>query len=182
MLMASAADEGILGYGDEVTVAEGDAFVAGLERGVRDGSTHVLLGEDDSGVVAMCVVRRSDMANCRHLADVSKAYLDPRVRRSGAVTELVTAVADRLTEIGVERLQIDVREGSPAHQVWSAFGFVSFGVLDDYSRYGGVSHRGHFMTITVSELAQAAQERRERRSRPRSGHRAGATNTTHPEG
>jgi GNAT superfamily N-acetyltransferase len=162
MLTASAADEGILGYGDEVTAADGEAFADGLQRGLRDGSTHVLLGQDAVNTFAMCVIHRSEMANCRHLADVSKAYLDPRVRRTGAVVELVAAVAEKLTDLGVERIQIDVREDSPAHRVWSAFGFVSFGVLDDYSRYGGVSHRGHYMTITVPDLTRSARARLDR--------------------
>lgn len=160
MLRASAADDGILGYGAEVTAADSDAFAADLERGVQEGSTHVLLGADATGTFAMCVVRPSAMVNCRHLAEVSKAYLDPRVRGTGAVVDLVAAVAARLAEIGVERLQIDVREDSHAHRVWSGFGFESFGVLEDYSRYGGVSHRGHYMTVTVADLARSVRVRR----------------------
>ncbi|MBT0768729.1 hypothetical protein KIH74_07315 [Kineosporia sp. J2-2] len=163
MLIASIEDEGILGYGDEITDADGDAFADELARGLRDGSTHVLLGEDDSGVFAMCVMRRPAMANCRHLAEVSKAYLAPRARGSGAVLELALAVAERLTWIGVERIQIDVREHSHAHRVWRGLGFETFGVLDDYSRYGGARHRGHFMTVTVPDLLRNTRTRIGRR-------------------
>jgi L-amino acid N-acyltransferase YncA len=163
MLAGSVADDGILGYGEPLTPGQGDAFCDDLDRRVASGESLVLIGEDGIGVFAMCVVTMNSMPNCRHLCEVSKAYLDPRVRRTGAVTELVGALARKLRGEGVEALQIDVREDSPAHRVWQSFGFRTFGVLDDYSRVGGVAFRGYFMTHTVAELSRIADERLARR-------------------
>ncbi len=172
MLAGSVADEGILGYGVPLTAQQGDAFCDDLTRRIASGESLVLIGSDDLGTFAMCVVTTNAMPNCRHLCEVSKTYLDPRVRRTGAVDELVAALCRKLRDECVERLQIDVRENSPAHRVWQSFGFRTFGVLDDYSRVGGVTHRGHFMTHTVEELGRIADDRIARRkviveSRPR---------------
>jgi L-amino acid N-acyltransferase YncA len=159
MLAESVADDGILGYAAPLTAGQGTTFYEDLQRQVARGDGLLLIGEDPLDVFAMCWVSINTMPNCRHLAEVSKAYLKPRVRRTSAVTELVVAVCDRMLSEGVESLHIDVRENSPAHRVWEKFGFRTFGVLEDYSRVDGVRHRGHFMTHSVAELRQIAQKR-----------------------
>jgi GNAT superfamily N-acetyltransferase len=163
MLAGSVADDGILGYDAPLTAGQADAFCDDLDRRVAHREAFVLIGADDVGTFAMCVVAVNAMPNCRHLCEVGKAYVDPRVRRSGAAAELLAALCRKLHGEGVERLQIDVRENSPAHHVWRGFGFQTFGVLDDYSRIGGVTHRGHFMTHTVEELGRIAGDRIARR-------------------
>ncbi|MDT9698129.1 hypothetical protein [Streptomyces sp. P17] len=157
MLAASIRDDGILGYTEEPTAAQRTAFADGLVRLVAEGGGHVLVGEDADGPAAMCVLRTTSMPNGRHIADVSKAYLDPRVRGTTAVHRLVAEVCDRAGDIGVELFTIDVREGSPAHRVWSRFGFTTYGVLEDYVRVREVSHRGHYMSCPVRSLADTAR-------------------------
>jgi RimJ/RimL family protein N-acetyltransferase len=159
MLAGSVEEEGILGYREPLTADEESAFCDALQHKLTSGSGQVLLGEDGAGVIGMCVVDISTMPNCRHIAEVSKTYLDPRIRKSSAVTELAYAVCRRLGELGVETLKIDVREDSPAHHVWQRFGFTTYGILDDYSRVNGMVYRGHFMTHSIGRLEQFAHER-----------------------
>ena len=159
MLAASVADDGILGYTSPLTKKQEVAFCDSLEREVDCGRALVLIGEDARGVLAMCIVSRTLMPNCRHVAEVSKAYLAPRVRHTGAVTELVLALCQRMRGDGIEQLRIDVREDSPGHRVWEKFGFKTYGILDDYSRINGQRYRGHFMTHSVVELSTIAEER-----------------------
>lgn len=170
MLAASVADDGILGYAAELTPGERKGFVDSLAREVAHGSCHVLLGEDAEGAAAMCVMKTNSMPNCRHIAEVSKAYLRPRVRGTGAVYYLAEAVSAQAAKLGVELLTIDVREDSKAHQVWSKIGFTTFGILDDYARVGGRSHRGHYMRQSTSDLAATIAAL----LRDRSGHGAPA--------
>ncbi|KAF0649693.1 MULTISPECIES: GNAT family N-acetyltransferase [Streptomyces] len=170
MLAASAADDGILGYAEAPSDAQLEGFVSGVERLVAEGAGHLLIGEDAEGVAAMCLMKTNSMPNCRHLAEVMKAYLDPRVRGTSAVFQLVAQVCERAAGAGVETLVIDVREGSKAHRVWSRFGFTSYGVLDDYARVDGVSYRGHYMRHGVRELAASVADRtRERAGTPPKG-------------
>ncbi|MEU3447963.1 GNAT family N-acetyltransferase [Streptomyces thermolilacinus] len=170
MLAASAEDDGILGYAQAPSDAQLDGFVTGVEQLVAGGGGHLLIGGDAEGVAAMCVMKTSSMPNCRHLAEVTKAYLDPRVRGTSAVYQLVERVCAKAAGLGVETLTIDVREDSKAHRVWSRFGFTSYGILDDYARVDGVSYRGHYMRHGVRELAAAVAERtRERSGAPPAG-------------
>ncbi|CAM3750129.1 GNAT family N-acetyltransferase [Kibdelosporangium persicum] len=159
MVTRSAEDEGILGFHEPLTTAEKATFCGDLEHKLLSGSDCLLLGSDDDGVVGMCIVSLTAMPNCRHIADVSKAYLEPRVRRTTAISEIAWAVCGLTRELGVETLKIDVREDSPAHRVWRRFGFTTYGILDDYSRVDGVSHRGHFMSHSVERLAEFIDER-----------------------
>lgn len=153
MLAASAADDGILGYTDEVTPSERAGFANSLAWQVIQGNTHVLIGTDALGAAAMCVLKTTSMPNCQHIADVSKAYLRPRIRQTSAVYELAQAVCSQATSLNVELLTIDVREDSKAHRVWIKFGFKTYGILDDYTRVNGHSFRGHYMRHRTSELA-----------------------------
>jgi hypothetical protein len=156
LLAASVEDDGILGYATRPSQAETRAFVDGLVAMAKDGTGCTLIGSDEAGIVAMCVVATNSMPNCRHIAEVSKAYLLPRVRRSLALLELVQAVCVKTRELEIEMLTIDVREGSHAHRVWDHLGFTTYGVLSDYSRIGGQKFRGHYMSHTVSELESVA--------------------------
>lgn len=153
LLIASAADDGVLGYaGTDPEPAH--AFAAGLAEAVEDGDAHVLVGTDGDGVAAMCVLEVNQQPNCRHLAEVRKAYLRPRLRGTSAVLELAAQVCAKAREQGAEKLTIDVREGTKAHRVWEHLGFTTFGVLEDYARVDGRSHRGCYMVHSVAALEE----------------------------
>jgi L-amino acid N-acyltransferase YncA len=153
LLAGSVSDEGILGYAEPPTPAQANGFAAGLSSAVASGSGHVLLGSDSSGIVAMCVMSVSSMPNCRHIAEVSKAYLRPSVRGTRALLELTAQVCEKAQETGVEMLVIDVRQGSKAHRVWEHLEFRTFGVLPDYSRVNGEKFPGCYMYHEVADLA-----------------------------
>ncbi|WP_143179699.1 N-acetyltransferase [Streptomyces yunnanensis] len=152
MLAASVADEGILGYAAQPTEDQLIGFVDGLKELQAKGTGHVLIGEDAEGTVAMCVLKTRSMPNSRHIAEVEKAYLSPRVRGTTAVFQLARQVCLKAAELGTELLLIDVREGSKAHKVWARLGFTTYGVLDDYVRVDGQQHRGHYMRHEVADL------------------------------
>lgn len=103
-------------------------------------------------MVAMCVLSTNAMPNCRHIAEVSKAYLVPRVRGTLAVFEMANAVCEQADQLGTDILTIDVRENSKAHRVWQQMGFTTYGVLSDYSRIKGRRFRGHYMWNSVAGL------------------------------
>ncbi|MDQ2882576.1 MAG: GNAT family N-acetyltransferase [Actinomycetota bacterium] len=152
MLAASVDDDGILGYARPPIAEESRAFVIDLEQMLDQGSGHVLIGTDSLGVVAMCVLSANAMPNCKHIAEVSKAYLVPRVRGTPAVFELANAVCEQAEQLGTDILTIDVRENSKAHRVWQRIGFTTYGILPDYSRVNGESFRGHYMWHSVADL------------------------------
>ncbi|MER6047357.1 hypothetical protein K2224_11595 [Streptomyces sp. BHT-5-2] len=159
MLAASVADEGILGYAARPTDEQLTGFVDGLKELQAKGTGHVLIGEDAEGTVAMCVIRTRSMPNSRHIAEVEKAFLSPRVRGTTAVFQLARHVCLKATELGTELLLIDVREDSKAHKVWARLGFTTYGVLDDYVRVDGQRHRGHYMRHQVAELSATVTSR-----------------------
>ncbi|MGD3107849.1 hypothetical protein [Streptomyces sp. YGL11-2] len=159
MLAASVADEGILGYAAQPTEDQLTGFVDGLKELQAKGTGHVLVGEDAEGTVAMCVIKTRSMPNSRHIAEVEKAYLSPRVRGTTAVYQLARHVCLKAAELGTELLLIDVREGSKAHRVWTRLGFTTYGVLDDYVRVDGQRHRGHYMRHQVADLAATVSGR-----------------------
>jgi hypothetical protein len=157
LLAASVEDNGLLGYPDEVTPAQADGFVRGLQDMVDSGAGHLLLCEDEDGVCGMAVMRTNGMPNCRHIADLSKGFLHRRVRGGAAILEKFAQICAKARACSVEVLTLDVREGSAAHRVWTRLGWRTYGVLPDYARYRGQSYSGHYMWTTVAELERALQ-------------------------
>ena len=161
MLQDSEQDDGILGFVDNADPSTALTFAEHLADTVQEGDKHLLIGTLDGRAVAMCVVSPSSLPTCRHTADVGKAFLDKTCRGAGLVTELVLQVCGRMEELGVDLLTIDVREGSHAQAVWSAFGFTVFGELDDYCRVDGISHRGFYMSHRVDLLRESASHKKQ---------------------
>lgn len=152
LIDSSVADGGTLGYAEPLSISQAKVFIDGLTQRLADGDCHILLGRNDSQPSFMVVVTQSGMANCRHRAELSKGVVHPAHRGQGLVKHAFRELVRRADELGVEQFILDVREGTRAHQLWTHYGFVSIGVLEDYARVAGTSHRGHFMAQTVDSL------------------------------
>lgn len=149
---SATGDGGTLGYAEVMSVSESEAFIEALRRSVVAGESSVLLGRVNSQPAFLVILTLNRMPNCRHRAELSKGVVHPDYRGKNYVQLAFRALIQRSEQLGIEQLVLDVREGCRAHLLWQRFGFVSFGVLDDYARIGGKSHRGHFMVQSVAAL------------------------------
>lgn len=145
-------DEGTLGYAAPMTTAQADAYIAGLNIRMASGDCHAFLVRVDGEPAFMALLSVSGMPNCRHRAEISKGVAARRFRGRRLVDLALREIVKRAEMLGVEQLVMDVREGTRAHRLWQLYGFQSYGVLEDYARFGGVSHRGHFMAQTTASL------------------------------
>lgn len=152
LVNCATGDGGTLGYAELMSVAEAQAFIEALRRSVVAGESSVLLGRVDSQPAFLVIITLNRMPNCRHRAELSKGVVHPDYRGKNYVQLGFRALVQRAEQLGVDQLVLDVREGCRAHALWQRFGFVSFGVLDDYARIDGKSYRGHFMIQSVAAL------------------------------
>ena len=152
LINAAVADEGTLGYAAPMTPAEADAYVGSLHRRVASGDCHVFLVRVGGEPAFMTLLSVTSMHNCRHRAELSKGVAAPRFRGQGLLNLAFREIVKHAETLGVEQLVLDVREGTRAHRLWQRYGFQTYGVLEDYARFSGVSHRGHFMVQTTASL------------------------------
>ena len=152
LINAAVADEGTLGYAAPMTPTEADAYIQGLQLRIASGDCHVFLVRVGDVPAFMVILSVTCMHNCRHRAELSKGVAAPRFRGRGLVELALREIVKRSEMLGVEQLVLDVREGTRAHRLWQRFGFQTYGVLEDYARFCGVSHRGHFMVQTTASL------------------------------
>lgn len=153
LLNSSVDGGGMLGYAAPLSQRQALTFIDGLARRVASDETHLLLGLAGASPAIMVVMTQSAMPNCRHTAELSKGLVHPEWRGRHLVSAAFRALAARAKLLGIEQFVLDVREGSRAHALWQRFGFVSYGVLDDYARVEGRAHRGHYMAQSVQSLA-----------------------------
>ena len=156
----AAADGGTLGHAERMTAAQARSFIDDLQRRIAAGESHALLGRVRGRPAFLAVLTPDPMPNCRHRAELGKGVVHPEFRGRQLVPLAFLEIVRRAEQLGVEQLVLDVREGTRAHRLWQAFGFATFGVLRDYARVGGASHRGHFMVQTVASLRTRLEKRR----------------------
>ena len=151
LLKTTAEDESILGIGRDTDESAGASYLKSLKHTLEhDG--HLLIGTVKGKIVLTCLLRQQSFQTMRHMADLQKGTIDRAYRGKGLLKDALRHIVERSEQIGVQRLTLDVREGSAAHRLWSHWGFETFGVLRDYSRYEGYSYPGHFMHQSVSDL------------------------------
>jgi ribosomal protein S18 acetylase RimI-like enzyme len=157
---SASGDGGTLGYPAPMTEAEAEDFIFSLQRRVAAGEAHVLVGWVGHRMAFMVVLSPSGMANCRHRAELSKGVVHPEFRGRHLVERALCEILAKAEALRVEQLVLDVREGCRAHRLWQHHGFETFGVLEDYARVEGTTHRGHFMVQSVAALRARLQARR----------------------
>ena len=153
LIDCTVEDDGVLGFTQAMSAGQAREFCVGLQAAIDRGCGHALLGESVDGPACFVMMTRSAMPNCRHLAELTKGVVHPHMLGHGLIPQLFHEIVLRARQLGIERLTLDVRENTRAHKLWGRMGFVSFGVLEDYARVGETSHRGHYMTQRVSDLA-----------------------------
>ena len=152
LINSTVDDGGTLGHAEPMTELAASRFLAQLTRGLDAGDVQLLLGFAGAEPTFMVMMTQSLMPNCRHTAELSKGVVHPHWRGRRLVEAAFRALVERAELSGVEQFVLDVREESRAHALWQRFGFVSYGVLEDYARVGGRVHRGHYMAQSVQSL------------------------------
>ncbi|NML14022.1 GNAT family N-acetyltransferase [Azohydromonas caseinilytica] len=152
LINTTVNDGGTLGYAAPMSETEAKYFLFNLNRRMASGESHVLLGRVGGEPAVMAILTLNGMHNCRHRAEIGKGVVAPQFRNGQVVKAAFREIVRRAEALQVEQLVLDVREGSRAHMLWQRFGFRTYGVLEDYARIGGVSHRGHFMVQTTASL------------------------------
>lgn len=152
LLGASADQDAILGIDDPDNEHAQEAFLTQLKQALTSGA-HLLIGSVHGRLVVACVLKPQCLPTTCHLAELQKGIIAPEHRGQGLLTCALKQITEKARQLGVTRLLLDVRDGSPAHRLWQHWGFRSFGVLEDYAHYNGRVHAGHFMEQSVDDLA-----------------------------
>lgn len=151
LLRSTAQDEAILGIGNEADNNTKSLYLKNLKH-ILKGHGYLLVGSIEGQIILSCLLLQQSLQTMNHLAELQKGVIAKPYRGKGYLEGALQRIVIKSKEIGVSRLTLDVREGTVAHRLWSHWGFESFGVLDDYARHNGKSHRGHFMHQSVEDL------------------------------
>lgn len=157
LLRVSVLDQGMLGFdqlGDDVSVAK---YVRQLAIKLQPDEAWLFYGLEQGFPVFMLSIERFPHPTSRHLAEISKAIIDPRWRGRGIVKRVLREVITKAREVGIGAFVLDVREGTRAAELWQLLGFRVYGRLDDYARYENHSYSGLYMAATLTELDQRSR-------------------------
>ncbi|MCJ8271249.1 MAG: hypothetical protein MJK04_17850, partial [Psychrosphaera sp.] len=107
----------------------------------------------DNEVICMVILVQNGSPNNCHIADMSKGMISNDHRGAGVLFQAFASIVQKCKEHKIELLTLDVRDGTPAREIWQKCGFENYGMLDDYARIDGKIIAGHYMKQTVSDLA-----------------------------
>ncbi|WP_437757461.1 N-acetyltransferase family protein [Sorangium sp. So ce1389] len=147
-----------VGFPGPIPHEEALRVVDELDRAVRARHSYLLLLEDEQRVGSQLILVPNRSPNNRHVGWVFRAMVDPEFRRLGVAARGSRLLVEKSEELGLERLCIDVRAGTPAESIWKHFGFEPFGRLPDYARVKGQSVEGIYMHQTVARLKERCHE------------------------
>jgi RimJ/RimL family protein N-acetyltransferase len=148
-----------VGFAAPFEPAVGQRIAEDLDRELRAGRSHLLVADTGKDFLFQATFIQSGSPNNRHLAGIYRAMVDPEVRGLGMTWRAMRPIISKCQELGVERVTLDVRAGSPAEQAWKHMGFKVFGVLPGYSRVNGQLFDGIYMSMTVAEGLEIARQR-----------------------
>ncbi len=148
-----------VGFPGPFDEATGQQLVQSLDRELRAQRAHLLVADTGERFLFQATFIQSGAPNNRHMATIFRAMVEPSGRGQGLMWQTLPAFISKCRELGVDVVTLDVREGSPAEQVWKHMGFKPYGVLPDYSRVHGKSYSGVYMYMTVSEGLEIARKR-----------------------
>lgn len=157
LLRVSVVDQGMLGFGrsdDDVSIAK---YVRQLAIKLQPDEAWLFYGQEHGCPVFMLFIERFPHPTSRHLAEVSKAIIDPKWRGRGIVKRVLRELITKAREVGIGAFVLDVREGTRAAQLWQLLGFRVYGRLDDYARYDNHSYSGLYMAATITDLDQRSR-------------------------
>lgn len=155
LLELSSSDEAILGLAEPLSDAQADGWRRDLCAQLDEGVLKILVAVDALGDVCLCcMLKGSRQDTTRHIYDLQKGFIRPDLRGSGLLPQAMLQIAKVAEANKVDVLTLDVRGGSPAHHLWKAIGFKTYGILNDYSRYAGKSYAGYYMSITTEALLE----------------------------
>ncbi len=145
MLVQSVEDNGVLGFSMESKDADFDKFISKLDDNLKNNANHLLIMNADNEIAGMCVLVPNLTSNCKHIVDITKAFILKKFRGREGVKGSYNEIIKKCLEHSYSLLTLDVRENSDAHKLWRLFGFVQYGRLENYAIVNGVSYSGIFM-------------------------------------
>jgi ribosomal protein S18 acetylase RimI-like enzyme len=118
---------------------------------VRNGSRHVLIARDDSGIIGTVQFELPWPQNQPHRAEVAKLLVHPRARRRGVARALMLALESAARAEGRTLLTLDTWTGGHAEALYRSLGYVVVGVIPRFAR-GSTTTGLEPTTIMYKEL------------------------------
>ena len=111
------------------TLAEVQERVAESIQAAEEGTKVLLVAEVEGTVVGTGAFVRNTHPLYAHRAEVGSLVIHPDYQRRGIARRIVERIAETAALMGLEILEISVRGGTPAEEVYRRLGFIEWGRL-----------------------------------------------------
>ncbi|MFT5296278.1 MAG: ribosomal protein S18 acetylase RimI-like enzyme [Colwellia sp.] len=154
LLSITLKDDSILGF-DEEFFSNSDLvnqYTEKIKAEINVGALILLVAEYQDELIVCCNLKLNHQQTTQHICDLQKGLIHPKYRRKGLLEKSLAHIASFCIERKIELLTLDVRANSIGHKVWVKSGFQTYGELDDYCRFNGMSYSGCFMKQKTQHL------------------------------
>lgn len=93
----------------------------------------ILVARDRAGIAGTVQLHPAWAPNQPHRADVAKLMVDPRARRAGVATRLMTAIEEEARASGFTLLTLDTKKGDGAELLYRCLGWIEAGTIPGYA-------------------------------------------------
>jgi GNAT superfamily N-acetyltransferase len=127
---------GAVGFAPPVERAEVAAMVAPEVDALRYGREHAVALVDGRTLVGFGVLRPGQRLQA-HTGEIVKVMVHPDSEGRGLGGRIMIALLDRARELGLERVDLSIRDGMGLAAFYARFGFVEWGRRPGWIRVAG---------------------------------------------
>ena len=132
---AAGLGEGSLGFVPPVLRSDVAAVAAQVVDRLRGGTSEGIALVKDRRMVGFGVLRRNPGLES-HTGEIAKVMVHPDLARQGLGSTLMTSLLELARKIGLDRLDLSVRDGQGLAEFYRRFGFVEWGRRPGWIRVG----------------------------------------------
>lgn len=155
--------ETTIGFAEPLNKIDGMAMMQELSDSLASAKKYLMLVRDKitDAIVGQLILTPSHLPNCRHVAEISRVFVHPRMRAPQIITEGMREVLRQCMRRGIDVLTLDVRADTRIHRLWESLGFETVGCYPDYARVNGQSFSGCYLYQKVDVMCERMKVDRE---------------------
>jgi len=143
-----------MGFPRPLAWDEGMSLMMQLSVDIKNREKYLLLARQGStnDIIACVIMTPGKLPICRHTAEISQVFVHPEYQGADIISYAMRDVLHQCDHLGIDTLDLSVREEVSEYQLWQDLGFETVSCIDNFARFDGIPFRACYLRQSVVEL------------------------------
>jgi len=146
--------QGCMGFTRPLSWDEGMSLMMQLSEDIKGREKYLLLARqgNTNDIVACVILTPGNLPICRQTAEISQVFVHPEYPGSDIISYALKKVLHQCDRLGVDVLDMNVREDVCEFQLWQDLGFEMVSCIEDVTCFDGMPFRACYLRQSVVAL------------------------------